>query len=234
MIEIVRACVELECEDDGIRFDVDSLSGEKIRLAADYDGIRVRCAAHLGNAHVVVQIDIGFGDVIIPGALHIEYPTLLGFTAPRLLGYPPEAFIAEKFQALVALDMANTRLKDFLDIWTLAQELHFNGAVLAESFAATFHRRRTPLPTAPPIALTEAFHSHPDKQAQWHAYLRKGRVRGQVPTLHDVALQMGVFLLPVVEAIKARMRFDQHWQPGGPWTVGTASAGGSTPPEAGG
>ncbi len=231
MIEIVRACADLECEDDGVRFDAHSLSGERIRLTADYDGIRVRCAAHLGNAHVVVQIDVGFGDVITPGAHYIEYPTLLGFNAPRLLGYPPETFIAEKFQALVALDMANTRLKDFLDIWTLAQELHFNGAVLSESVVATFGRRRTPMPTTQPTALTEAFHTHPDKQAQWQAYLRKGRVRGQVPALHDVALQMSVFLMPVVEAIKAGTRFDQHWPPGGPWSAGASSVEDPAPQE---
>jgi hypothetical protein len=231
MIEMARACVQLECEDDGIRFAADSLCGERIHLAADYEGVRVRCIAHLGNAHVVLQIDIGFGDVIIPGVLRIEYPTLLGFTAPRLLGYPPETFISEKFQALVALEMANTRLKDFLDIWTLSQELPFDGAMLAESVAATFSRRRTPLPTAPPIALTEAFHSHPDKQAQWQAYLRKGRFRGQAPALHDVALQIGVFLMPVVEAINAGARPDQHWPPGGPWSAGASGVEGPTPHE---
>jgi hypothetical protein len=231
MIEMVRACVAFECENDGLCFDIDSVSGTKIRLAADYDGVRVRCAAYLGNARVVLQIDIGFGDVITPRALHIEYPTLLGFTAARLLGYPPETCIAEKFQALVALDMANTRLKDFLDIWTLSQGLHFNGAVLAEAVTATFQRRRTPLPTAIPIALTAAFHSHPEKQAQWQAYLRKGRVRGQVPALHNVAYQMGTFLMPVVEAVNARAPFDQLWPPGGPWAAGAVSVCRSTPPE---
>ncbi len=97
------------------------MTGEEIRLAANYDGVRIRCGARLRNARVSLQIDVGFGDVVTPGPQEIEYPTLLDFEAPRLLGYTPESAIAEKLQAMVVLDMANTRMKDFLDIWILAQ-----------------------------------------------------------------------------------------------------------------
>ena len=122
-----------------------------------WGGVRVRCCANLGNARIPLQIDIGFGDVITPGALKVVYPTLLDFAAPRLLGYTPETSIAEKFEAMVILDMANTRLKDFLDIWVLAQGQEFRGDVLANAIKTTFLRRRTPLPQFTPIALTPSF-----------------------------------------------------------------------------
>ena len=143
------------------------MTGEEIRLAANYDGVRIRCAGRLGNARVALQIDVGFGDVVTPGAQRIEYPTLLDFDAPRLLGYTPETAIAEKLEAMVVLDMANTRMKDFLDIWTLARGRAFSGELLAQAIDATFRRRRTALPAATPVALTAPFHSASAKQAQW-------------------------------------------------------------------
>ncbi|RMG12191.1 MAG: nucleotidyl transferase AbiEii/AbiGii toxin family protein, partial [Deltaproteobacteria bacterium] len=156
LVDVVRSCLALEVEDDGLRFDPECVTGKEIRLAANYDGVRIRCKAQLGNACVSLQIDVGFGDVITPGAQEIEYPVLLDFEAPRLLGYTPESAIAEKFQAMVVLDMANTRMKDFLDIWMLAREHEFAGDVLADAVAATFRRRQTPLPESTPLALTSA------------------------------------------------------------------------------
>jgi len=182
-------------------------------------GVRIRCGAHLGNARIALQIDVGFGDVVTPGVQDIEYPTLLNFASPHFLGYTPETCIAEKFEALVVLDMANTRMKDFFDIWLLAQSREFSGALLAKAIKATFRRRGTLLPTSTPVALTPSFHSAPAKQAQWSAYLRKGRVQGSIPVLSEVAAQIHVFLMPIVEALVAAKEFDRHWNPGGPWTA---------------
>lgn len=221
---IVRACIAVDVEDDGVRFDPASVIGERIRLAANYDGVRVRCGGSLGNARIALQIDVGFGDVVTPREQAIEYPSLLDLVPSRLLGYTPETAIAEKFQALVVLDMANTRMKDFLDIWALAQGREFSGAVLAQALHATFRRRRTALPTTTPVALTPPFHSAPAKQAQWRAYLRKGRVQGSVPALAIVATQIDTFLIPVVEALVAGAGFDGQWPPGGPWNLSPASS----------
>ncbi len=217
LVEIVRGCMAVDMADDGLRFDSINVTGEEIRFAASHDGVRVRCGARLGNARVGLQIDVGFGDVVTPGAQVVVYPTLLDFEAPRLLGYPPETCIAEKFQALVVLDLANTRMKDFLDIWTLAQGLEFSGALLAEAVEATFRRRRTSLPPLTPVALTPAFHSAPAKQAQWRAYLRKGRVQGPVPAFDEVVTHLRSFLMPIVEALITGTKFDSHWSPTGPW-----------------
>ena len=125
--------------------------------------------------------------------------------------------VAEKLQAMVALDMANTRLKDFLDIWVLAQCREFDGAVLAEAIRATFERRRTPLPDTTPIALTPAFHSADAKRAQWIAYTRKARVRGEMPSLDEVAEHIAAFVMPALAALVAGEPFDRRWPAGGPW-----------------
>lgn len=220
LVEVVRNCLAVEMDDDGLRFEDRSLKGEKIRLKANYDGVRIRCRARLGSARIALQIDVGFGDVITPAAQSIEYPSLLGLEPLQLLGYTPETAIAEKLEAMVVLDMANTRIKDFLDIWMLAQGREFSGAVLAKAIGATFRRRTTPLPESTPVALTPAFYSLPAKQAQWRAYVRKARIQDQAPSFEGAITQVANFVVPITSTLAAKGRFDDNWSPGGPWIAG--------------
>ena len=120
-----------------------------------------------------MQIDIGFGDAITPGPQQVEYPSMLGFPTAIVSIYPRETVVAEKFQAMVMLGMANSRMKDFFDLWLLAATFEFAGEVLARAIQATFERRRTPLPETIPIALTADFHGDDSKQKQWRAFIRK-------------------------------------------------------------
>jgi len=218
LVAVVRNCCDVAVEDDGLTFDPETIRGAELRLHSNYSGARARCSARLGNARVALQVDVGFGDVITPGPQSIAYPTLLDFAAPQLLAYTPETSIAEKLEALVTLDMANTRMKDFLDIWVLARGRDFSGAVLARAIGATFHRRGTPLPTSTPAGLTRAFYGATAKQAQWRAYVRKARVEGSVPDLEEAAAQIQAFAMPAVSSLVAGAPFDSHWLPGGPWT----------------
>lgn len=164
-----------------------------------------------------LQLDFGFGDVVVPGLVWIDYPELLDFGQPHLLGYTPESAVAEKFQALVELELANTRLKDFFDLWELSQSLMFDGAVLAQALAATFKQRGTPLPTSPPRALTAGFADDTVKQAQWQAFLRKGRLQAEAKSLAAVVNTIAGFLLPVAHAEATGAKFEQRWPPGGQW-----------------
>ena len=118
---VIREICSQEVEPDGITFDISSISGERIKEDADYEGVRARFPAFLGNARVVIQIDIGFGDIIVPGPVEIEYPVILNLPKPHLKGYTRESAIAEKFQAMLALGIVNSRMKDFFDIWLLAR-----------------------------------------------------------------------------------------------------------------
>ena len=119
--------------EDGLVFDADSVQGASIREDQEYDGVRITLTAFLGNARIPMQIDIGFGDAITPGVEAVEFPLMLtipALPAPKLNAYPRETVIAEKLEAMVALGMANSRMKDFYDHFTLAQNFHFDGIVL--------------------------------------------------------------------------------------------------------
>lgn len=205
-------------EDDGLTFLPDTIRVEKIRDDEEYEGVRVLLEARLANARISLQIDVGFGDVITPAATEVEYPTLLPFPAPKLRAYPKESVVAEKFEAMVKLGMANSRMKDFYDLWVLARQFEFRGAPLAAAFRATFARRGTGLPSSKPVALTTEFSASSGKQTQWQAFLRKSGLESDA-SLGDVVRVLDEFLMPVVEASKDKDKeqIPYRWNAGGPW-----------------
>jgi hypothetical protein len=168
--------------DDGIVFDFEGIEAERIKEDAEYEGVRVRVPASLDGARVKMQIDVGFGDQVDPAPAELVFPALLPLDAPVVRAYPPEAVVAEKFQAMIFLGIANSRMKDFFDIWILATTHRFEMERLANSIRGTFQQRRTPLPDAPPVALTDEFLLDREKQTQWNAFCRKLGLR-QAPPL---------------------------------------------------
>jgi len=113
VVKIFQAICRSEVDPDGLEFDSGDIQGEHIKEAAEYEGIRITIMARLGKSRLPVQIDIGFADVVTPEPEMLEYPVILDFPAPHLYGYPPETVVAEKFQAMTVLGMANSRMKDF-------------------------------------------------------------------------------------------------------------------------
>lgn len=214
---IIRECFVEAVPDDGLRLDPETVRAEAIRLAAGYEGVRVRFMLHLGNIRLAMQVDVGFGDSVVPDPTWIEFPTLLDFPAPRLLGYPPESAVAEKFQTMVELGAVNTRMKDFYDVWTLARKREFAGDALARAIAATFERRRTPLPEAPPLALTAEFAEDRGKQTQWRAFASRARLDLGEHKLGEVVALLREFLMPPTVAATRRKSFASFWPAGGPW-----------------
>lgn len=217
LAETIKEICSQGCPDDGIRFDLDSVRAEVIRVDAEYQGIRIRFLAYIGRMRIPMQVDVGFGDRIIPAPMWINFPTLLDFPSPHLLAYPPEAAVAEKFQAMVTLDIANSRMKDFYDIWTLARRKDFQGQPLSQAIAATFERRKTPMPTDAPTGLTKAFADDRAKQTQWNAFLRKGRLSEIGTSLEHVVSFIRDFLLPPTIAAATGKPFAMRWPAGGPW-----------------
>src|SRR5207249_5738655 len=133
-----------------------------IRGPEEYPGKRARFVAFLGTARMRVQVDFGFGDALVAGPEEIEYPTMLtGLPAPRLRAYPREASVAEKFEAMVELDIRNSRMKDFHDVWALSGAFAFDGPTLQRATAACFERRGTPWTDGVPRALTPVFYQTP-------------------------------------------------------------------------
>lgn len=207
----------VEVEPDGLEFDANSVKAAPIREEQIYQGQRVTLTAFLGKARILIQVDVGFGDVVTPKARMITYPTLLDFSAPRIRAYPRETVVAEKLQAMVVLGIANSRMKDFYDLNVLARDFAFDGAILTRAIKATFKRRKTEIPHETPLALTEEFGRDGTKSVQWKAFVSKGGFQQDVPELPDVLLHLREFLLPPLKAASGQTDVPKGWSAGGPW-----------------
>jgi len=160
----------IEHRDDGIAFDLATLTAEAIREDAAYGGVRIRIEARVEQARVHVQVDVAHGEVVVPVPDEIEFPPLLAAIGPRLHAYPHEVVMAEKFHAAVVLGETNSRLKDYYDLYMLPRLFVFDDAALARALAATFTRRATELPTATATALPSSYFSDPARAQTWRAF----------------------------------------------------------------
>ena len=201
---------------DGLTFDVDSIEGRVIKEDADYEGVRVTFLGYLQNARVNMQIDMGFGDVVVPGVAMLEYPTILDHDVPKLSGYSRETTIAEKFEAMVKLGQINSRIRDFFDIWLLLRQFDFEGPVLARAVQETFANRGTAI-KPDPVALTAEFAADASKMRQWTGFLRKSRIDFAPDTLQEVVEATADFLRPVARALASSEDFTSQWTAPGPW-----------------
>lgn len=209
---------QVEVALDGLVFDERTVRVEAIRDDQEYQGQRIRLTAHLGNARIPVQIDVAFGDVITPEAQEIEYPALLNMPAPRIRSYPRETVVSEKLQAMVALGMVNSRMKDFYDIWIISKQFAFEGSTLPRAIRATFERRRTQIPKGIPAALSDEFVTNQEKVTQWKAFLKRTQLADQGVELSLVINELKSFLIPPLQAAASGESFSRLWKEGGPWS----------------
>lgn len=174
--------------DDGVIFDLKGLRIEAIREEVEYGGSRLRTTADLAGARIPITVDIGFGDAVEPGVDDIILPVLLDMPSPHLRAYPPETVIAEKFHAMVILGMANSRMKDYYDVWMLTGAFEIDTERLRRAIAATFARRATAVPAEVPDGLSDAFATDPGKQRQWDAFARN--LSGKTPEFHRMVSEL--------------------------------------------
>ena len=198
--------------DDGIAFDMTDLRVERIKEDADYEGVRLSFLARLAGARIPMQIDVGFGDAASP--VPATFPVLLPLDPPQIQAYQRETVIAEKLQAMVVLDIRNSRMKDFFDLWAMCRTWPFDLEPLRKAIVSTFERRSTPLPTKTPFALTDGFLLDAQKTAQWRGFLRRLRLQDETPDLHIVGGELREFLKPVLLADAPQAL---TWPAGGPW-----------------
>jgi hypothetical protein len=217
LVQFVEQCAAIEDPSDGVIFEPSTISVESIRDATEYVGTRIRLQAHLAKVRQTVQIDFGVGDAVHPQPQVIDYPVLLTNSPIRLHAYPVEAAIAEKFHAMVDLDLQNSRMKDFYDIWILSRTLAFSGHGLSEAIRYTFQRRQTSVPTAAPVALTAAFYDDPIHVRQWSAFVRRIGEGALADDFKRVAGDLVEFLMPVAEAAATAVDHPVRWGPPGPW-----------------
>lgn len=148
---LFRALCTMPAPDDGVTFDATRLQATPIREAQEYGGIRVRTTATMAGARIPIQVDVGFGDAITPAPVEIDYPTLLDAPSPHLRAYPVQTVVAEKFEVIATLGMANHRLKDFYDLWLIAQTFTFDRTVLETAVRrGRFRSRRDSAKPSPP------------------------------------------------------------------------------------
>ena len=213
--EIFRDICRIEVE-DGIAFQPDTVKAAEIRKEANYAGVRVTLLGMLDSARCAVQIDIGFGDAVVPGPDEVHYPVILGeMPGPHLHVYPRYTVVAEKLEALTSLGMLNSRMKDYFDLWILAKHSDFDGLLLSRAVAATFERRRTEVPTGVPIGLSDEFVNDAQKGKQWQGFLRKNALDPK--PLATVVADLRDFLIPVLAAIAAGGSHDYPWRSGAGW-----------------
>ncbi len=222
--ELMCAVCGTATEPDGIEFVPASIEVSRIKEDADYEGVRVRFHATLARARIPMQIDIGFGDVIVPAPSELEYPTLLDFPAPLLQAYPRETVVAEKLEALTKLGLLNSRMKDYYDLALLARMYPFNGEQLLAAISATFRHRGTRV-EAEPAGLTNAYYEDPARALQWRAFVRRSRFTQQPDDLRQLVFEVHRFVSPILLAAAGDQALPGDWPAGGPWTVRRRFAG---------
>lgn len=212
-----RAICTQPVDDDGVVFDVDGLEAEAIREDVEYGGVRIRTQATIAGARIPIQVDVGFGDAITPGPIEIDYPALLDAPAPRLRAYPIATVIAEKFHALATRGIANSRLKDYYDLWLISETFELERAPLAMAVRQTFARRETALPQEKPTGLTEAYVE--TWAGQWRTFLARERMAAAPEQLATVVAGLERFLLPLIREIEGNWL----WKPSAGWSRCAAS-----------
>ncbi len=217
VVAMVRDCLIAESDPDGLEFDEASLDGREIRVARPYPGVRVRFRGKLDTARVTLQVDVGFGDVMVPAPRRVVYPSLLGRTGPSVIAYRPESVIAEKLEAMISLGIRNSRMKDYFDVWWLATVTDFDGEMMCKAVASTLARRKTSIPSGTPPALTEKVVDSVEKRAQWRAFLRRMNLPAQGPDLSEAVRLISEFLLPVLRAISENSTIRGRWVSGRGW-----------------
>jgi predicted nucleotidyltransferase component of viral defense system len=196
--------------DDGVKFNSSSITIKRIKEDADYEGMRLKIEATLGNATKRLQVDIGFGDIIIPRAKIIEFPTLLEEKLLKVRVYSIESIISEKFEVMVKLAMANSRMKDFYDVYSLSCSHNFDGNKLKKAIESTFQKRKTPIPNNP-LIFREEFSKDKGRQKQWTAFLRKLQLHDINQEFSEIMKRIINFLEPVVISIRGGTVIDKSW-----------------------
>jgi len=197
LLNLIREIIKIQVR-DGVRFDPQSLGVETIQGNAAYKGIRIHCTAHLGKARRRFHIDIGFGDKVVPAPFELDFPVFLNeMPTPKLIAYSPDSTIAEKFEAIVNLGFLNSRMKDFFDIYHLANNRDFDSEILKKALETTFKHRKTNLLNRFQI-YSHGFINDTTNNRQWEAFKTKVSIKLSF-TFADTVNFIKNFIEPVFE-----------------------------------
>lgn len=211
-----------EVEDDGVEFEIGTMTIEKDRTGL-IGGGKIRMSANVHTAKVDLRVDVGFGNPITPGVRFMEMPTLLGDVAPRpmVLAYPLETVFSEKLHAMAAFGAANTRLKDFYDLYLIVGMHGFECRDLVAAVRNTFEAQERDIPETLPACLTPEFAE--DKAASWRVFLDRIDERDPLE-LAEVVAELSAFVEPVIAAARDGAENRLEWTPGGGWREATGTS----------
>ena len=194
--------------DDPLRFDLDSLDVRPITEFKYYHGVNVSIMAYLDRTRIPISIDIGFGDVIVPERVMMDFPVILSDENPHVYVYSLCSSVAEKFEAIVSLAYDNSRLKDYYDLYVLATTHDFNGDEIVEAVRETFENRHSSLNEI--VAFEKDFADNPLRQTRWNAFVKKKKALLPI-TLQETIEMIQKFMLPVANAVLSNSKFDASW-----------------------
>jgi len=194
--------------DDALRYDLKSLDVHTITEFKEYHGVNVSITAYLDKSKIMISIDIGFGDIIYPKRVLIDFPVLLDMETPRIYAYSLASVVAEKFEAIVSLGYANSRYKDFYDIYVLLSNYEFDGNELSSAIKETFLHRGTGYDDI--VAFEDGFTEDPIRYTRWNAFVKKKKAMIPVEFAKTVKY-IKVFLKPVIKAIVEENKFSYNW-----------------------
>ena len=207
MKKIFHDIFSIEC-DDALRFDLNTLKVINITEFKEYHGVNVSIMGYLDRTRIPVSIDIGFGDVVYPERMKMEFPVLLDMEVPEIYAYSIYSVIAEKFEAFVSLGFANGRYKDFYDIYVLADRYDLNGMELKKAIIETFTHRGTEFDDI--VAFEDGFTDDGIRQGRWRAFIKKKKAMLNVEFEETMQLLKDL-LLPIVKSICNENSFEQTW-----------------------
>ena len=174
--EAFREICSVDCKEDGVQYDCDKITTQNITEFKDYHGVRLSIPVAMDTIAQVLTMDVGFGDVVTPHPVSLDYPLLLeGLPEASILAYSTETVIAEKMHAIIDLADQSSRMKDYYDIYHLLTSFQYDTVILQDAINRTFENRYTPY-NAGTMFFREDFPNHPQMQVRWSAFLRKAAI----------------------------------------------------------
>ena len=193
---------------DALVFDLDSIMVEDITEFKEYHGLHISAVAYLDRTRIPIGIDIGFGDVIYPDSVKMEFPVILDMKAPKVNAYSLESSIAEKLEAIVKNGFLNSRYKDFYDIYVLSEKYAFSYEKLHNAVTETFTNRKTVM-TMDTAAFSDEFLGDSMHLNRWNSFLKKKKALIQV-SMSDAISRIKTFVAPLLTQTKAPVT---EWDP---------------------
>ena len=207
MKKVFKEIFSIKC-DDALRFDLNTLDVIYITEFKEYHGVKVSILGYLDKTKVPISIDIGFGDIVYPERMKMDFPVLLDMDIPKVYAYSINSVVAEKFEAFVSLGLANSRYKDFYDVYILADRYNFDGTELMNAIKETFNHRSTSFDDI--AAFEDGFTDDETRRIRWNSFVKKKKALVKLSFEETVQL-LKILLFPIVDAIKKDELFEHSW-----------------------